>query len=137
MTYLYIAVGAVAGAPLRYWVQGRVQDALPGSLFPWGTLVVNVSGCLLIGLVLTLAEEKDVLSREARLLLVTGFLGGYTTFSTFDLRDDLHGPLLGGTSYGAARERCLQQRRQRHTRAQASPYGGYKMMHTGPALQSA
>ena len=82
MTYAYIIVGAMAGAPLRYFVQGRVQDAT-GITFPWGTLVVNVTGCLLIGILLTLAEERDVLSREARLLLVVGFLGSYTTFSTF------------------------------------------------------
>lgn len=82
MTYAYIIAGAMAGAPLRYFVQGRVQDAT-GITFPWGTLVVNVTGCLLIGILLTLAEERDVLSREARLLLVVGFLGSYTTFSTF------------------------------------------------------
>ncbi|MCC6381384.1 MAG: fluoride efflux transporter CrcB [Dehalococcoidia bacterium] len=82
MTYAYIVAGAVLGAPLRYFVQGRVQDAT-GIGFPWGTLVVNVTGCLLIGLLLTLAEDRDVLSREARVFLVTGFLGAYTTFSTF------------------------------------------------------
>lgn len=82
MTYLYITIGAVAGAPLRYFLQGRVQE-LTGAGFPWGTLVVNVTGCLLMGLLLTLAEDRGALSREARLLLVTGFLGSYTTFSTF------------------------------------------------------
>lgn len=82
MAYAYIVAGAVLGAPLRYFVQGRVQDAT-GIGFPWGTLVVNVTGCLLIGLLLTLAEDRDVLSRDARLFLITGFLGAYTTFSTF------------------------------------------------------
>lgn len=82
MTYAYIIAGAIAGAPLRYFVQGRVQD-VTGITFPWGTLVVNVTGCLLIGILLTLAEEREVLSREARLALVVGFLGSYTTFSTF------------------------------------------------------
>lgn len=82
MTYLYIILGAMAGAPLRFFLQGRVQDFSPAT-FPYGTLVVNVSGCLLVGLLLTLAEDRDVLSRESRLLLVTGFLGSYTTFSTF------------------------------------------------------
>ncbi|MCO5202764.1 MAG: fluoride efflux transporter CrcB [Chloroflexi bacterium] len=82
MAYLYIMLGAIAGAPLRYFVQGRVQDLAPPA-FPYGTLVVNITGCLLIGLLLTLAEERDMLGRESRLLLVTGFLGGYTTFSTF------------------------------------------------------
>ncbi len=82
MTYAWIIAGAVVGAPLRYFIQGRVQD-LTGITFPWGTLVVNVSGCLLIGVLLTLAEEREFFSREARLLLVVGFLGSYTTFSTF------------------------------------------------------
>ncbi len=82
MTYLYIMLGAVVGAPLRYFLQGRVQDLAPAS-FPYGTLVVNITGCLVMGLLFTLAEERDVFSRESRLLLVTGFLGSYTTFSTF------------------------------------------------------
>lgn len=82
MTYVYIVAGAIAGAPLRYFLQARVQDAT-GSAFPWGTTFVNISGCLVIGLLLTLAEKHDVLGREARLLLVVGFLGSYTTFSTF------------------------------------------------------
>lgn len=84
MTYVYIIAGAVFGAPLRFWLQGRVQDAT-GATFPWGTLVVNVSGCLVIGLLATLAEERGALNRESRLLLLTGFLGSYTTFSTFGL----------------------------------------------------
>lgn len=82
MAYLYIALGAVAGAPLRYYLSGKVQDIAPAT-FPYGTLVVNVTGCLVIGLLLSIAEDRELLSREARLLLVTGFLGSYTTFSTF------------------------------------------------------
>lgn len=82
MTYFYIMLGAIAGAPLRYLLSGKVQDVAPAS-FPYGTLVINVTGCLVIGLLLTLAEDRELLSREARLLLVTGFLGSYTTFSTF------------------------------------------------------
>jgi CrcB protein len=82
VTYAWIIAGAVVGAPLRYFVQGRVQD-LTGITFPWGTLVVNVTGCLVVGALLTLAEEREYFSREARLLLVIGFLGSYTTFSTF------------------------------------------------------
>ena len=82
MTYAYIIGGAVIGAPLRYFLQGRVQDA-SGSTLPLGTMVVNITGCLVIGFLLTLAEERDVLTRDARLFLVVGFLGAYTTFSTF------------------------------------------------------
>jgi CrcB protein len=82
VTYAYIVAGAIVGAPLRYFLGSRVQSAL-GSEFPWGTLAVNLSGCFVIGLLLGLAEQRDILSREARLLLVTGFLGSYTTFSAF------------------------------------------------------
>ena len=82
MNYVYIVAGAAVGAPLRYFLGSRVQSALGGG-FPWGTLAVNLSGCLVIGLVLGLAESRGTLSREARLLLVTGFLGSYTTFSAF------------------------------------------------------
>lgn len=80
--YGYIILGAVFGAPLRYYLQGVVQGST-SSLFPVGTLVVNLTGCLLIGLLLTLAQERGVLGPNARLALVTGFLGSYTTFSTF------------------------------------------------------
>lgn len=82
MNYVYVIAGAVAGAPLRYFLQSRLPGASAGD-FPWGTVIVNVTGCLLIGFVLTLAAETTSVSREARLLLVTGFLGSYTTFSAF------------------------------------------------------
>jgi fluoride exporter len=82
VTYLYIVAGAAVGAPLRYFLGSRVQERTAGA-FPWGTLVVNVSGCLLIGFILAVAESRGSLGREARLLLVTGFLGSYTTFSAF------------------------------------------------------
>jgi CrcB protein len=82
VTYVYVIAGAIAGAPLRYFVGSRVQGLADGT-FPWGTFAVNISGCFLIGLLLGLAEQRDLLGREARLLLVTGFLGSYTTFSAF------------------------------------------------------
>jgi CrcB protein len=82
MTYGWIIAGAVVGAPLRYFLGSRVPIGQWGP-FPIGTLFVNVTGCLLIGLVLGISEERGSLSREARLLLVTGFLGSYTTFSAF------------------------------------------------------
>jgi fluoride exporter len=77
-----VAIGAALGANLRYlistWVAQRV-----GSGFPYGTLLINVTGCLVIGVVLTLAATKFTLSEPLRLLIVTGILGGYTTFSSF------------------------------------------------------
>lgn len=83
MTYVYIILGAMAGAPLRYFLGNRVAGTEWLAPFPLGTLLVNLSGCLAIGVLLGLADSRDFLSREARLLLVTGFLGSYTTFSAF------------------------------------------------------
>lgn len=82
MIYLYILAGAVLGAPARYFLQGKIQS-WSGPGFPWGTLVVNVTGCLAIGFVATLAFERELLSREMRAFLMVGFIGSYTTFSTF------------------------------------------------------
>lgn len=81
MTYAYIIAGAVAGAPLRYFIASQLNG--DRGTFPAGTLLVNLTGCFAIGVLLGLAEERDFLTREARLLLVTGFLGSYTTFSAF------------------------------------------------------
>ena len=82
---LLIAVGGAAGALARYGLGGWVQNRLGDSTFPWGTLAVNVTGCLVIGLVWVLGEEKAMLSPQGRLLLMTGLLGAFTTFSTFGL----------------------------------------------------
>ncbi len=85
-----MASGGAVGSALRYLVSGYAQRVLvPGAgalaSFPAGTLVVNVTGSLLIGLLAGLAESRALLGPEARLLLVTGLLGGYTTFSAFSL----------------------------------------------------
>jgi CrcB protein len=87
---LLVATGGALGSVARYAVSGAAQRLLvPGAgtfaSFPAGTLVVNISGSLLIGLVAGLAESRALLGAEARLLLVTGILGGYTTFSAFSL----------------------------------------------------
>jgi len=82
LNVLYVMAGAVVGAPLRYLVGRAVTEAV-GTRFPAGTLAVNLTGCFLIGILGTLAIERDALSREARLLLITGVLGSYTTFSAF------------------------------------------------------
>lgn len=82
MTYAFIVMGAAIGAPLRYFVSLRLQEAANGG-FPFQTLVVNLTGCFAIGVLATLAEERDILNREARLFLLVGLLGSYTTFSTF------------------------------------------------------
>ncbi|MEX0783743.1 MAG: fluoride efflux transporter CrcB [Dehalococcoidia bacterium] len=81
MTYAWIVAGAVIGAPLRYFVGTRFDVA--AGQFPWWTFTINVTGCFAIGLLLGLTEERGWFNREARLLLVTGLLGSYTTFSAF------------------------------------------------------
>ena len=76
----FVAAGAI-GAPLRYLVDGAVADRAEG-VFPWGTLIVNASGSLVLGLLTGLALYHAFPS-EPRIVLGTGFCGAYTTFSTF------------------------------------------------------
>jgi len=78
----YIAVGSALGGVSRYLIGGLVQRAA-ASAFPLGTLIVNVTGSFLLGLVIAYAVETPSLSPELRALLTIGFCGGYTTFSTF------------------------------------------------------
>ena len=82
MVYLAVALGGALGAMARYGISGWVQTAT-GSMFPMGTLVVNVVGSFVIGIVLQATTEKFSASPEVRLFLTTGFCGGLTTFSTF------------------------------------------------------
>ena len=77
-----LAAGGLAGTFARYIVSGAVYRAL-GAAFPYGTLAVNTVGCFLIGVFAALAEGKFVLGPEARVLLMAGFCGAFTTFSTF------------------------------------------------------
>lgn len=81
MTLLYIAIGGAAGALARYGIGGWVQERT-GFAFPWGTLVVNVAGSLLIGLGMRYLEAVRV-SPDLRALITIGILGAFTTFSTF------------------------------------------------------
>jgi len=82
--WILLFVGGGIGTILRYQVSGLVQDQL-GAAFPWGTFMVNVTGCLAIGIFATLADERGMLGSPARLFLMVGVTGGYTTFSTFGL----------------------------------------------------
>ena len=84
MRWLAIFVGGGLGAVLRYELGGLVQRNT-GAFFPWGTIVVNASGCLAIGLLATLLEERSSLGPTWRLFLLVGVLGGYTTSSSFGL----------------------------------------------------
>ncbi|GGD91390.1 fluoride efflux transporter CrcB [Rhizobium anhuiense] len=81
---LLVAVGGAIGSLLRYYV-GQWALRLMGPGFPWGTLAVNVVGCFVIGVFAELIARKFNASVELRLLLITGFLGGFTTFSAFSL----------------------------------------------------
>ncbi len=81
---LAIAVGGAIGAVMRYWVSTGVYDLL-GRGFPYGTLVVNVVGSLLMGFLYVLLLERMALSPELRAALLIGVLGAFTTFSTFSI----------------------------------------------------
>jgi len=77
-----LAVAGAIGTLARYWLSGLVYD-LAGKDFPWGTAVVNILGCFLFGLVWELGQDRMLLRTEARTVLLTGFMGAFTTFSTF------------------------------------------------------
>jgi CrcB protein len=83
MRVLLVGIGGFVGAVGRYWLSGVIQDMATRSSFPLGTLVVNFTGCLAIGLLSELAEARGFLGPDARALLFVGLLGGYTTFSAF------------------------------------------------------
>ena len=79
---LIAGCGGFIGTCLRF-LTGKLCAHLSHGAFPWGTFVVNVVGSFIIGLLFGLAEEKGLLSSQMSLLLITGFCGGFTTFSTF------------------------------------------------------
>jgi fluoride exporter len=79
---LLVGLGGSIGSILRYLSQKWVNESYQHN-FPLATFLVNVMGCLLIGILYALGEKGNILSPQTRLLLVTGFCGGFTTFSTF------------------------------------------------------
>lgn len=80
---LLVGAGGAVGSALRFLLTGAVHRLLPAVAFPLGTLAVNVVGCFAIGLLAGPPGERPPLNQEARLLLVVGLLGGFTTFSSF------------------------------------------------------
>jgi CrcB protein len=77
-----IALAGAAGTLARYGLSGLVQR-WGGIAFPWGTWSVNLLGCFAFGMVWTLAEDRLIISGETRFIVLTGFMGAFTTFSTF------------------------------------------------------
>ena len=80
---LLVGAGGFLGSILRYLASGWVQQWLQTASFPFGTLAVNVLGCLVIGFLSQLADARGVFTPETRALVFVGVLGGFTTFSTF------------------------------------------------------
>lgn len=83
-----IALAGGAGSVARYGMGAGIQR-LTGNEFPWGTLAVNLLGCLLFGIISGVAEHRMPLNEETKLILLVGFMGAFTTFSTFAFHSGL------------------------------------------------
>jgi fluoride exporter len=102
--FVAVGIGGALGALARYGIDRFLEQRLV-ALFPWSTFIVNVSGCFAAGVVIASLVDRHELPAWARVGLVVGFLGAYTTFSTFaqetwELTDDRH--LIVGSLYVAA-----------------------------------
>jgi len=80
---LIIGAGGFIGSVLRYVISGLVQTLSQSIAFPYGTLAVNVLGCLCIGFISELADSRALIGTNIRVFLIVGILGGFTTFSAF------------------------------------------------------
>ena len=87
LTYLYVALGGAIGSVARFAMAGAISRGLD-EVFPWGTLLVNISGCFIIGLFATLTAPggRVQASPEFRQFFMIGICGGFTTFSSFSLQ---------------------------------------------------
>ena len=81
-SFLLVGIGGFIGSLARYIVAVAMSGII-SSTFPWATLIVNVAGCFLIGVIFAVSDRGGLLSPEWRIFLTTGFCGGFTTFSTF------------------------------------------------------
>lgn len=80
--FLLISLGAIVGANLRYWMS-RTAARVLGPVFPYGTLAINVLGSFLVGFFIAWTTERVLVDPRWRLLVVVGFCGGFTTFSSY------------------------------------------------------
>jgi len=87
MKFVNLIIGGAAGTVARYLLGGAVYR-FTGTNFPYGTLVVNIGGCFILGILAALSDKKFMLSPDARLLLMIGFCGAFTTFSTLIFETD-------------------------------------------------
>ena len=87
LSYTLVALGSAIGGTLRFWLSGLIANAV-GATFPWGTLIVNVSGSFAIGFfaTLTAVDGRVFVPGEWRTFFMVGICGGYTTFSSFSLQ---------------------------------------------------
>jgi len=99
LKWILIALGGGCGSMMRYAMQGWVKQLLGGSIFPLGTMCVNLSGCLVIGLLSGYFAGPHLVRDEYRIGLTVGVLGGFTTFSTFGFETFT---LLNDREYGLA-----------------------------------
>ena len=92
MQYLVIALGGAFGSMLRFFIGTTIDAAVTrstGPIFPWGTIIVNITGCFIIGFFATITSPGDgriIASSLTRSFVMIGILGGYTTFSSFSLQ---------------------------------------------------
>jgi CrcB protein len=89
LAYLWVAIGGALGSVSRFWINGLISEKI-GATFPWGTLVVNVTGSFVIGIIGALAIPEGRMDSSSRMFaiqfLMIGVCGGYTTFSSFSLQ---------------------------------------------------
>lgn len=110
--YFWIAVGSAIGGIARFWCSG-VAARLIGETFPWGTLIVNVVGSFIIGFVATFTapDGRWFIGSTARLGIMAGFCGGYTTFSSFSIQTlnllTAGQPLYAAANIGASVTLCI------------------------------
>jgi fluoride exporter len=94
---LLLALAGAFGTLARYWLSGAVYHYLSRD-FPWGTWVVNILGCFLFGLVWVLADERGIIPGHLRTIVLIGFMGAFTTFSTYVFESGAMGQ--GGQWFG-------------------------------------